>query len=354
MNRRVFVAVLNWGLGHASRSVVVIEALRAAGAEVVVASNGDALEFLSRRFPHVNMLEIPDKPIEYHSVGAGIGLLKRSFQQKKINNRQADWMREMARGLGITHIVSDNLYGAYVPGIPSAIITHQVGILSPFFKKRFDRYLAVWLQRFDEVWIPDMPGEDSVAGDMLDNPWYGGKKRFIGHISRLSTGMDVEKDIDLLAVLSGPEPQRTFLERKVIKLFSKNRGRFVLVRGKLDGPAPEIAGVETHAFSSGRELAELLARAEMVICRSGYTSVLDLLQMRSKAVLVPTPQQPEQKYLARRMQDKGWFRSVNQRDVSKLQFPLYYDQRPLPGGDYGESLREVVRRFLEKETGRIL
>lgn len=347
MNNRVFIAVLNWGIGHASRSVPVIECVIATGADVVIASSGSAMDYLKDHFPQVNVLEIPDKPVAYHSTGAAIGLLRRSFQQRRINETQKIWMRENVEKLGITHIISDNIYGSIHPGIPAAIITHQIGILSPFFKKRFDSHLAKWLSKFDEVWIPDEPGEDSIAGKMLVNVFFRGNKKFIGRISRFPKGMEDKKDIDLLAVLSGPEPQRTFLERRLVNIFANTPGRHVLVRGLMGGsPLAAVKNVKTYAFLNEGDLAEVMTRASLVICRSGYTSILDLMRLGAKACLIPTPQQPEQKYLAKRMKEKGWFGMASQKDLH----PNYSFQNLISkrasSANFENALTDTVERFL--------
>lgn len=348
MNNRVFIAVLNWGLGHASRSIPVIEKVIDTGADVVIASNGITKIFLGERFPHVNILEIPDKEISYHKTGAGVGLLKRSFQQKKINERQTEWMDENVKGLGITHIISDNLYGVFHPALPSAIITHQIGILSPFFKSRFDKYLADWLSKFDSVWIPDLPGENSLAGKMLENEFYTGKREFLGPISRFPKGEQTEKDIDNLVILSGPEPQRTFLETKLLKKLGKIPGDHVLVRGRIKGAALERTGnIRTYAFLHEKELGNLIQRAKLVICRSGYTSILDLVRLGAKALLIPTPQQPEQKYLAQRMDEKRWFRYVLQKDLKKKDLDPDYVRTPLPTSEFEPRLNQVIDDFLK-------
>ena len=334
-------------MGHASRSIPVIEKVIDTGADVVIASNGVTKIFLEERFPHVNVLEIPDKEISYDKTGAGVGLLKRSFQQKKINRRQMEWMSENVAGLGITHIISDNLYGVFHPVLPSVIITHQIGILSPFFKSRFDKYMAIWLSKFDSVWIPDSPGKNSLAGKMLDNDYYKGKKEFLGSISRFPKGEKQEKDIDNLVILSGPEPQRTFLERKLLKKLSRIPGKHVLVRGRISGsPLRHSGNIQTYAFLHEKELGNLIERARLVICRSGYTSILDLVRLGAKALLIPTPQQPEQKYLAERMEEKNWFRSVLQKDLKKKDLNSDYLQAPLPSSDFESRLNGIVEDFL--------
>lgn len=336
-------------MGHASRSVPVIEAVVRYGADVVIASNGATKTFLEQRFPHVNVLEIPDKEISYDKSGAAIGLLKRSFQQQRINKDQHGWLTQNAEDLGITHIISDNLYGFNNPNIPSAIITHQVGILSPFFKSRFDKHLAAWLVKFNEVWIPDEHGEFSLAGKMLDNTFFDGEVFYLGHISRFRKMPMVEKDIDYLAILSGPEPQRTFLERKIAKKLNKVPGRHVIVRGRIDSDTiPKSDTIEYYSFLHEKRLESFISRSKVVICRSGYTSILDMVRMEAKACFIPTPQQPEQKYLAKRMKKKGWFHSVSQKDFGMKDLKKAGEKTTFHSPDFHEKMERVIYDFLNR------
>ena len=350
MNKRVLIAVLNWGMGHASRSVPVIDAVIRYGADVVIASNGGTKTFLEQRFQHVNVLEIPDKEISYGKSGAAVGLLKRSFQQQRINAEQYAWLTRNAEDLGITHIISDNLYGVNNPVIPSAIITHQIGILSPFFKSQFDKNLAAWLGKFDEVWIPDEPGELSLAGKMLDNKYFTGKTFYLGHISRFRKLPGIEKDIDHLVILSGPEPQRTFLERKIAKKLEKLPGRNIIVRGRIESNVvPPSTKIEYHPFLHEKELELFIARAKMVICRSGYTSILDMVRMDANACFIPTPQQPEQKYLAKRMRKKGWFDAVSQKDLKLKNLQETEVSAGFTSPEFQEKMEKVIYDFLSRE-----
>src|SRR5690554_15997 len=351
MNKVVLIGVLNWGMGHASRSVPVIEAVLRYGADVVIASMGASKTFLEQRFPHVNVLEIPDREISYGKSGAAIGLLKRSFQQQKINKDQYAWLTQNAEDLGITHIISDNLYGFNNPTIPSAIITHQVGIVSPFFKSRFDKYMASWLSKFNEVWIPDEPGEFSLAGKMLANAFYDGKLFYLGHISRFRKMPAAEKDIDYLAILSGPEPQRTFLENKIAKKLNKLPGRHVIVRGRIDSDTiPTSDKIEYYSFLHEKRLENFISCCKVVICRSGYTSILDMVQMDAKACFIPTPQQPEQKYLAKRMKQKGWFHAVSQKDFGIKDLQKAAEQSTFQPSDFREKMDGVIYNFLRKSS----
>jgi predicted glycosyltransferase len=96
-----------------------------------------------------------------------------------------------------------------------------------------------------------------------------------------------------------------------------------------------------------------LASASLVIARSGYSTVMDLVRMRRRAVLVPTPGQTEQEYLARHLSDAGLFLSVPQSsfDLRKAIDEGLSAHVPSVDMDFDRH-REVVRCFLSGQHGR--
>nr|MBP6558208.1 glycosyltransferase [Flavobacterium sp.] len=64
----------------------------------------------------------------------------------------------------------------------------------------------------------------------------------------------------------------------------------------------------------------------MVLCRSGYTTVMDLAKLEKKAFFIPTPGQFEQEYLAKRYKRNGIAPYAKQdefRIENLLEIPLY-------------------------------
>ncbi len=346
MQKVVLVAVLDWGLGHASRMVPVIDGLLAQNARVILAGSGQSLAYLQKRYPQMESRKMPADEIRYGKNGAGLALLKRALLQPDINKKQQAWTREIADSEKINGIISDNLYGVYHPEIPSVLVTHQVGLLVPVFKKAFDRKMAQWLGHFTEVWVPDTPGVASLSGKMSLNDFLKIPKVFLGNLSRLRPAASAKKDITLTVLISGPEPQRTLVEKEVLELIARTPGRRVLIRGMFEKSSGPIAGaddLEVHDFLDDVALSEIIGRSEWVMCRSGYSTLCDLRALGANALVVPTPQQPEQLYLARRGSEKGWFQSCEQHLISGV---IMEDLQKLIPVEEGDLLTPVLKGFL--------
>jgi len=106
---------------------------------------------------------------------------------------------------------------------------------------------------------------------------------------------------DLVAVVSGVEPQRTIFENKLILKYKNGAEKVLIVRGQ-----PQVEKIEMHVENitlvshlPDAELVAVLLGSKKIICRSGYSSIMDLdvLNCLSKAELIPTPGQTEQEYL---------------------------------------------------------
>jgi hypothetical protein len=282
--------------------------------------------------------------VAYSRYGAGWALAKRVIQQPGLNKIQERWTRELVKKHGLNGIISDNVYGIVSDDIPCAIVTHQVGLITPVFKSVFDRKLAAWLDRFSEVWIPDVPGPDSLAGEMTENGFLTTRKRHIGRLSRLQPMPNVVKDIRVLALISGPEPQRTAMEKLALSYFKKRSGKKLLIRGASGLPGLDVAGknVEIRDFIDGPELTAAIQRAELVICRSGFSTLCDLMALDAKAELIPTPQQFEQIYLAKRCKEKGWFGLMTDDDERCDEI-----QQPHPPNT-GSLLQDALKNFISR------
>lgn len=312
---RVLITPLDWGLGHASRCIPIIRKMLELGHRVDVGSSGPALSLLREEFPRLNFLELPSYNPRYPAK-AGM-VWKMSLQLPKFINvirSEHDVVTAYVREHGIDLVISDNRYGCWSPDVRSVFITHQSNVLMP---RRFG-WLGRWvrstneslLRRFDVCWIPDYPGEHSLAGDLVSfgGIRFTGKLDFIGSLSRFKAhGLSVRK-YDILAVCSGPEPQRSLLEALLLPQLRRSGKRFLLVRGVIE----EGGEGEVVNFLTTEKLGEAIASSDVVIARSGYSTIMDLQVLEKKAIFIPTPGQTEQEYLAARLKERKVAFSMDQ------------------------------------------
>jgi predicted glycosyltransferase len=324
---KVLVAPLDWGLGHATRCIPIIKEFVNQRCTVIIAAAGAQKAVLQEEFPDLSFVEIPGFRIKYGKNRA-FTLLKIIFAVPKILigiKRENQWLRRFAGQEGIDLVISDNRFGLYGGVSRSIFVTHQLAIRSSLggvadwlLRRMNYRYI----RRYSVCWVPDREGDDNLAGK-LSHP---GKMpevevKYIGWLSRLTAPAEDSGDIgedavDLLILLSGPEPQRNLLEGIVLAQLMGGIGSVVVVRGlpRGGGAVTNVGGgVEIFDHLPARELTRVISRSLVIIARSGYSTVMDLVRLGRKAVYIPTPGQPEQEYLGDYLETKGWGVCVKQR-----------------------------------------
>lgn len=331
---RVLITPLNWGLGHATRCIPIIQELLALECEVIIGANGPAAILLQQEFPTLQHINTPGKTIRYGATKIGflfslLWQLPALFQQLR---EERKWVQKFVGDYQPQLIIADNRYGMYHETVPSILITHQLGIktgMGTIADRLLQQFLYHLIKRFREVWVPDYKGPNSLAGT-LSHPnimpkvpvfYVGPLNRFAKIPSYEATLSRENHGSSLLILLSGPEPQRTLLENILKKQLGDYTGKVTLLRGlpekmksheapsAADTPLPLYYGpqpIEILDHLPPKELFERIQQADLVLCRSGYTSLMELLPLQKKLLLVPTPGQPEQEYLARYCTKKGF------------------------------------------------
>lgn len=339
---KIFFPVLNWGLGHASRSLPLIKKYLDLGHEVLCASDGEALMMLRKDLPELMVLQLPGYGIQYGSRYMPYNMLKHGPRMLRTMWTEHDLTQAIVKRHHIDCIISDNRYGCYHPEVPSALITHQLQVFTG--QKILDVYIRrqirSWFKNFSEIWIPDQIPPDNITGDLSGIDTHPIPKFYLGVISELTCSPSKGK-YDAVAILSGPEPQRTHFEHLVIKQLSALEGTFAVVRGKpdVDDPIKEEGNLTILPYLTRAEMSALLSQTEIVIARSGYTTLMDLAQTGHKAILCPTPGQYEQIYLADRLADHGQCIYRRQENID-LQTALREVQNVHPIGYGAPSIEE--------------
>ncbi|UZH56353.1 glycosyltransferase [Salinimicrobium tongyeongense] len=318
-SRRILVAPINWGLGHATRCILIIKKLEEQGFTPILASDGAALTLLKKEFPHLQAFGLPSYNITYTKKGSLLKL-KLLFDSPHIlrnirKEKQATQL--LVEKLNLHGIISDNRFGVRHPHVPSVYITHQLNVLSgntTFLSSRLHRK---YIKKYDQYWVPDAPGKLNLSGVLGHSKMAFPEVNYLGVISRFKKE-DLPRKYDYTVLLSGPEPQRSILEEILLKELSKSSGRILFVRGVVDEKAPRLntpyLSIKNYLF--GKELEQALNSSEVVIARSGYTTLMDLARLEKRAFFIPTPGQFEQEYLAGRMQKLGFAPTCMQEDFS--------------------------------------
>jgi len=322
--KKLLVAPLDWGLGHATRCVPVIRELVNNNCEVWLAGEGAQEKLLREEFSSLPFLPLKGYRIKYAKAGQTGKLLLQIPSILRSIKEENKWLKEQIIKHGFDAVISDNRYGLHHEKIFSILITHQLCIKSSLGKWS-ERFLQKWnyklIERFNECWIPDEESENNLAGE-LSHP---GKLpavpiKYIGPQSRFKKNNDEEIKGHLLIILSGPEPQRTILENKIIDQVVNYNGSATIVRGlpTEKNIIPSTNTIHFYNHLASEELNNEAMKAEFVISRSGYSTVMDMAALQKKCIFIPTPGQTEQEYLASYLIKKGFAFSVKQNNLSLL------------------------------------
>jgi UDP:flavonoid glycosyltransferase YjiC (YdhE family) len=316
---KVLVAPLDWGLGHATRCIPIINALLHNGYEVLVATSGKQLSLLQQEFPQLQFLKLKGYNISY-AKKKWLLPFKITVQVPKILSsikNEHHWLDKAIDEHKIDLVISDNRFGLHSKKVPCVFVTHQLTIKASigWLEKMMQRMNYSYINKFNACWVPDLEGDKNVAG-ILSHPQNlpAVPAKYLGLLSRFEKKLLVEKRYDLCILLSGPEPQRTLLEEAILKGISSIKGTVLLVRGRPNSneslSVPNHVQVKNHLV--GSELEQAILQSELIISRSGYTTVMELLSLQKKSILIPTPGQTEQEYLGKRLMEQGWCFSINQ------------------------------------------
>jgi predicted glycosyltransferase len=305
--KKILVAPLNMGLGHATRCIPIIEALDNHGFEPVIASDGAALALLKKEFPGIQAFELPPCRIDYAYKSAFFKVRQLLGMPRILRcvARERRHVAELVKKHNIEGIISDSRPGTRHADIPSVFITHMLNVpgdtnfITAELHKQFIRH-------YNECWVPDAKTGANLSGKLGHSEDTSLKLKYIGPVSRLHK-KPAEKKYDLMVLLSGPEPYRTQLEEKLQKELQSYSGSVIFIRGIIESEEKtELKGSILYCnFMNTSRLEEAFNASDMVLCRSGYSTIMDLAKLGKKAFFIPTPGQYEQEYLAKKLRKAG-------------------------------------------------
>jgi uncharacterized protein (TIGR00661 family) len=328
-SKTILVAPLNWGLGHATRCIPIIKKLQSHNYDVLLASDGPALLLLRKEFPQLPFIELPDYQIAYSKNPAffKLKLLTTLPQIKAAISSEKKIIKKLVVEGRIDGIISDNRLGVRSKKVPSVFMTHQLNVLSGTTSLLSSKLHQRFIKKFDACWVPDVQNSPNLSGKLGHPKKLKFPVTYMGPLSRMKKEELLYK-YEVLALLSGPDPQRTLLEEKLMGIFINESKKILLVRGVVE-EEPQTSvhnNITVVNFMQTQELERAINESKLVVSRSGYTTIMDLAAMEKEAYFIATPGQYEQKYLAKQLNKKRIVPSCSQEkfQINKLEDIEFY------------------------------
>lgn len=348
MKKTILIAPLNWGLGHATRCIPIIKALNNNGFTPIIGSDGIALSLLKHEFPELTCVEFSSYDISYAKKAKNFkwAILKRTPKLLKAIKAEKKFTEQLIEHYKIDGIISDNRLGVYNKQVPSVFITHQINVLSGSTTKISSKLHQHIIKKYTQCWVPDQQNEPSLSGVLGHLDHYNPTIKYIGPLSRFEK-IDMPTTIDILLLISGPEPQRTLLQEKLLSEFQNTNKNVVMVCGVVENQQTisSIGSVVVYNFMTSGQLEETLNKSKLIVSRSGYTTIMDLAKLGKKAFFIPTPGQFEQEYLAKKLQKDGLVPYCEQEDFNIEKLRIVENYKGLSSFDFEINFKALFSLF---------
>ena len=354
--KAVLIAPLDWGLGHATRCIPIIKELQRYPLRIIIAGDGAVLALLQQEFPQLEFIPLPGYKIKY-SKNKRWFFLRLLIQFPGVLYsllREHRWLNKVKQELNLSAVISDNRFGLFNRSIVSVYITHQLSVKTG--NKLSDKIATRIHQRcsknYTQCWIPDFGIKKNLAGDLSRTVKLRHLDVYMGCLSRFEKKPGSEITMELLVVLSGPEPQRTIFEKLLLEQLKHFEGKALFVRGLPDSKhsTPDFIhdNITIRNHLSSVELNNAIEKSAIIISRSGYTTIMDLVKLGKKAILVPTPGQTEQEYLAHYLSQQKMFVTIPQEGFDLSAALKQAQDFPFDIPRFDMNLyKEVIKQFAE-------
>ena len=294
--KRILISVLNWGMGHVSRSIGLIHQLIDQKNVVIIACSVEQEEIFKQYFDSIEIIRHDGYPFKFGGKGNfAWDLFKGLVKLKKRMKREQKEVELMLEKYSIDLVLSDHRYGFYTPLVQSFFITHQFNLPVPWYQRNADRFHKKLMSKFDLVWIMDYP--DSRLAGKLSEAKESERVKYIGPYSRFSsydTSQYSEKDKTVL-IASGP---KVYAQELIDTYFAENKPNSIVVICSEDITVPTDA---VKVADNWKIQDEYILSAKRIISRSGYSTIMDMEILKCDSLLIPTPGQAEQEFLVKRI-----------------------------------------------------
>jgi len=315
---RILLSPLNWGLGHVSRTVPIIQLLLAQNNEVIICCDENQEQYYRTYFP--DLWYVPHQGYPFYFQGKGnwtLDILRNYVSLKHYLSEEKKKVEDLVEKFNSDLVISDQRFGFVSKKVRSIVISHQLNlpvpnwnIVAKFINKRL-------LSKFDEVWIPDTT-EQKYSG-VLSNGRHKGKY-FIGTKSRFEkVEKNAVKTYEYLGIVSGPSPyNQQLLDLLMKKLAASNHKYAIIVPNALYQENKNSNYIALIPSPEHEEFVRLIKESKTVISRSGYSTIMDLIQTGNDGILIPTPGQAEQLYLAKLHQNHPSWKFKTEKEFSLM------------------------------------
>ena len=318
--KNILISPLDWGMGHASRIIPIIEILKKNGHNIIVAANGLQKKLLYSSFPDIIFEDIIQYNIKLsNKKSQNLVILSQIPKIILAIKKEHKQVNTLIKKHNIDVIISDNRYGFYNKEVKSIFITHQTHILLPkkikFLETALNKINTRLINKFDVCWIPDLKDKENLSGELSHKNTKIKNLKYIGILSKFKK-LDLEINNDILVILSGPEPQRSIFENIIETRLGDTNNAVIIIRGNNEEKKSEYGNIDYIAFANTAKLNKLILQSRIIISRSGYSSIMDYVNLQKKAIIVSTLGQTEQEYLAKYLSDKNYFTKGEQEHLN--------------------------------------
>ncbi|MGB8490717.1 MAG: glycosyltransferase [Bacteroidales bacterium] len=353
----ILICPLEWGLGHAGRMIALARRLNDRGNRIFVGAGREHQALFRSELPGLSYIDFPGfRPAysrylpQYLYLFLQIPVLLFRIVSEHIA------LKSIIRDNRIDIVISDNRFGLWNKKIKTVYVTHQPLIPFPV-RLKFLEFAGIMLhrqaiKRYSLCFIPDLPGELNVSGRLSHGVRLPPNVRFIGILSRFTGSPFAEAAIrpdhpHNTIILSGPEPQKGILRARLVSLLKDRKPQTVILEGRPGDPCnhAETGNILSISHLPSAQMNRIISGSDMIIARSGYTSVMELISLNCSALLVPTPGQTEQEYLARYLSEKGWFCTLPQ---NGLEIPFMPQMKLIPAAEIIERSNNLIEKALDE------
>lgn len=277
----------------------------------------------NEEFPQLEKVEIEAYDIRYsNSLPVAIKLLIDAPRIVSVIKKERNQLKEIIKKYHINLVISDNRFGLSSPNVECIYITHQLNIQAGWCSFIANKIHHHYIKQFNAVWVPDFEDEKLCLAGKLSRNASLKNVTYIEPLSRLKVPEHNEQQFDYLCLLSGPEPLRTELERILIEKANQSDKKIAIVRGTTK-ELKSFTNKNLTVFNApnANELSKLIANSQTIVCRSGYSTLMDLHHLKKQnCILIPTPGQEEQEYLANYWRQKLGFKIILEKDLKSFTF----------------------------------